>query len=159
MEVTTETQFLNIVICPGCAQILPIENEGCPHCGYEEPDTGRIPTVVDIISSSAMDGAPVFNDVSCAFVARVVEVVQRQMRTIRPMETVPTDGTPVLVVLEKPNQGSWIQAASYMKRENGMLGIVGNYFHFDMPKQIGWLPQPDITDQLPRIGIVGEEKK
>jgi len=154
---------LNLVICPGCAESLPIDNEGCPHCKYEEPDTGRIPTLAEIIDVATNAGnTTMFNDVSGAFVARIVDVVRQHYCRMRPMNTVPTDGTSVLVILEEPLLGSRIQAATYKRqgKNSGLMGIVGSNFHFDVPKQVGWLPQPGITD--PAHGVVSpshEEKR
>lgn len=51
-----------------------------------------------------------------------------------PMNTVPMDGTPVLVKLEEKSLGSEYHVARYMKN----TATVGGHFAFDMPKAIGW---------------------
>lgn len=65
---------LNIVICPGCSSQVPLENRGCPNCGYENNDDGRLLTISEILErpSYPAPGAMRLNDVSPAFLKAVV---------------------------------------------------------------------------------------
>ncbi len=55
-----------------------------------------------------------------------------------PMDTVPMDGTPVLVYLETESLGSRWHSARF--RPNYKL--IGHHFAFDVSKPLGWIPQP-----------------
>jgi len=67
---------LKSAICPGCAQVLPVDNKGCSACGYEDNTAGRILTLEEIIKLPAGNRAHTFNDVSPAFIAAVVAASQ-----------------------------------------------------------------------------------
>lgn len=67
---------LQSAVCPGCAQVLPIDNTGCTACGYEDNTAGRIMTLSEIISLPAGDQVQTFNDVTPAFLAAVVQAAQ-----------------------------------------------------------------------------------
>ncbi len=58
----------------------------------------------------------------------------------QPFETIPMDGTPVLVSLEKELLGSFVRVGTF--RKNGM-SIIGSNFAFDCPKVIGWMKLPN----------------
>jgi len=66
----------------------------------------------------------------------------------QPMESVPKDGSPVLLLVapeDKDCYGSRIHTGSYATNSQGqVIGIVGNMFAFDMPKPIGWILQADL---------------
>ena len=76
---------LNTVICPCCGEGLPPENFGCPHCGYEDNEHGRILTIAEMASLSSYpdQGSERFNDVSPKFIraliaaARTAPVIDR----------------------------------------------------------------------------------
>lgn len=76
---------LNTVICPCCGEWLPPENSGCPHCGYEDNEHGRILTIAEMASLSSYpdQGSERFNDVSPKFIraliaaARTAHVIDR----------------------------------------------------------------------------------
>lgn len=74
---------------------------------------------------------------------RVIEAMVEREKW-QPMDTVPLDDTPVLVLLEelKGRRGSRIQHAQFSPK----LAVIGNYFDFDMPKPIGWMHQPKAPD-------------
>ena len=60
-------------------------------------------------------------------------------REWRPIETVPKDGTPVLVLMPKPLQHSRVHAAWFQ----GSIGVIGTMFAFDAPsKPTHWMPLP-----------------
>lgn len=65
---------LDVVYCPGCAERLEAENSGCPHCGYEDPEHGRILSISEImrLPSYPTPGAIKYQDVCPAFIAAVV---------------------------------------------------------------------------------------
>lgn len=65
---------LNIVICPGCGSRLPLDNRGCPDCGYENNDDGRLLTIAEILErpSYPAAGSMRLNDVSPAFLKAVI---------------------------------------------------------------------------------------
>lgn len=70
---------LDIVICPGCGENVPHDNDGCPHCGYENGfgfDISPLMTLRELIAAPSYpeQGALVLNDVCPAFLRRVVEV-------------------------------------------------------------------------------------
>lgn len=56
-----------------------------------------------------------------------------------PIETVPKDGTPVLVLLEKPMMKSRVHSAYFY--ETG-VSLIATVFTWDAPKVLGWMPQP-----------------
>lgn len=65
---------LNIVICPGCASHLPVVNSGCPNCGYENNEDGRLLTIAEMLErpSYPADGAMRLNGVSPMFIKAVI---------------------------------------------------------------------------------------
>lgn len=69
---------LNIVICPGCGSQVPEDSRGCPDCGYENNDDGRLLTIAEILGrpSYPAQGAMRLNDVSPAFLSRVVDTAR-----------------------------------------------------------------------------------
>lgn len=69
---------LSIVICPGCGSRLPLDNRGCPDCGYENNDDGRLLTIAEILErpSYPAAGAMRLNDVSPAFLKEVIAAIQ-----------------------------------------------------------------------------------
>lgn len=68
-----------------------------------------------------------------------------------PMSTVPTDGSPVLVLLEPSERGGErVQSATYRKTAQGsVMGVVGDYFDFDKPKALAWMRPPAAPEVLP----------
>lgn len=60
-----------------------------------------------------------------------------------PIETVPKDGSAVLVWLEKPLHHCRIVGATF--HPNVM--IVGGLFHFDAPKATHWMPPLDAPNE------------
>lgn len=60
---------MNLVICPGCGSLLTVDNRGCPDCGYENNDDGRLLSIAEILErpSYPASGALRLNDVSPAF--------------------------------------------------------------------------------------------
>ena len=69
---------LKIVICPGCGSHLAQDNRGCPDCGYENNEDGRLLTIAEILErpSYPARGALRLNDVSPAFLKAVVAAAQ-----------------------------------------------------------------------------------
>lgn len=69
---------LNIVICPGCGSKLSVDNHGCPDCGYENNEDGRLLTIAEMLErpSYPARGALRLNDVSPAFIKAVVAAAQ-----------------------------------------------------------------------------------
>lgn len=69
---------LNIVICPGCGSKLSVDNHGCPDCGYENNEDGRLLTIAEMLErpSYPARGALRLNDVSPAFIKGVVVAAQ-----------------------------------------------------------------------------------
>lgn len=65
---------LNMVICPGCGSQLLQDNKGCPDCGYENGDDGRLLTIAEILErpSYPAPDAMRLNDVSPEFLKAVV---------------------------------------------------------------------------------------
>lgn len=58
----------------------------------------------------------------------------------QPMETVPMDGTPILVSVEgRPGREPGIYAAEF--RPN--VKLIGGHSHFDMNKPLAWMPAPE----------------
>lgn len=74
-------QNLNIVICPGCGSHLPLENNGCPDCGYENPEEGRLLTIAEILErpSYPANGALSLADVSPAFLREVIKAARSSL--------------------------------------------------------------------------------
>lgn len=70
---------LTSVVCPGCAEKLPKRNRGCTHCGYEDPDRGKILPIGELakLTSFPEKGGARFNDVSPKFIAAVIEASQK----------------------------------------------------------------------------------
>lgn len=68
----------NIAICPGCGNDAPLENAGCPDCGYENNDDGRLLTIAELLErpSYPAAGAVRLNDVSPAFLKALVAAAQ-----------------------------------------------------------------------------------
>lgn len=69
---------LNIVICPGCGSELSVDNHGCPDCGYENNEDGRLLTIAEMLErpSYPAPGAMRLNDVCPAFIKAVVAAAQ-----------------------------------------------------------------------------------
>lgn len=69
---------LNVVICPGCGSQVPLSNNGCPDCGYENNEEGRLLTITEILErpSYPAPGAIRLNDVCPAFLKAVVSAAQ-----------------------------------------------------------------------------------
>jgi len=69
---------LNIVICPGCGSEISVDNHGCPDCGYENNEDGRLLTLAEMLErpSYPARGALRLNDVSPAFIKAVVAAAQ-----------------------------------------------------------------------------------
>lgn len=58
----------------------------------------------------------------------------------RPIETVPKDGSPVLVLMPEPMQHSRVHAAWFKPN----AGVIGTIFAFDAPSQpTHWMPLPE----------------
>ncbi|HJH19147.1 hypothetical protein [Pseudomonas lactis] len=94
---------LKTVICPGCAQILNLENTGCPECGYEDNTAGRILSLQEIISLPADSDAQKFNDVSPAFIAAVVQAAVGELERVRAeLEQVQGDATRFRFIVDCP---------------------------------------------------------
>mgnify|MGYP000405532885 CR=1 FL=1 len=64
---------------------------------------------------------------------------------LRPMSEVPTDGTPVLVLLEKESLGRRWHSAQF--RSN--ISIIGHLFAFDLSKPLGWIELPTLVQENP----------
>ncbi|WAT32244.1 zinc ribbon domain-containing protein [Pseudomonas sp. GXZC] len=77
----TEMITLQSVVCPGCAQVLPIDNQGCPKCGYEDNTAGRILALDEIMKLPADDQAHTLNDVSPAFIVAIVNAARAEKPT------------------------------------------------------------------------------
>jgi len=75
---------LEVVYCPGCAERLETANNGCPHCGYEDPEHGRVLSITEImrLPSYPTPGAARYQDVSPAFIAAVVAAARAQLEKI-----------------------------------------------------------------------------
>lgn len=65
---------LDSVVCPGCGEELRPANAGCPHCGYEDNDHGRILTLAEMaaLPSYPTQGAATFRDVSPKFLRALI---------------------------------------------------------------------------------------
>ena len=65
---------LDIVICPSCGGEVPVDNRGCPDCGYENNDDGRLLTIAEILErpSYPAPGAMRLNAVCPAFIKAIV---------------------------------------------------------------------------------------
>ncbi len=68
---------LNLTICPGCGEHVENGAAGCPHCGYENPDDGRLLSVAEIVGAKSYPeiGAVRLNDVSPAFLRGVIKAL------------------------------------------------------------------------------------
>lgn len=77
---STESAVLQVVLCPGCAATLPLENRGCPHCGYENNEEGRLLTVAELLACPGYPtpGAPRLNDVSPAFLRGLATILSSE---------------------------------------------------------------------------------
>lgn len=78
----------------------------------------------------------------------------KELTTWLPMETVPTDNTPILVLLEekgsKRDLEQPVQHARYGKDGQGKaFGTIGDAFDFDKPTPIGWMLPPAIPEAVP----------
>lgn len=69
---------LNIVLCPGCGSRVSLTNSGCPDCGYENNEDGRLLTIAEILDrpSYPASGALRLNDVCPAFLKAVIAAAQ-----------------------------------------------------------------------------------
>ncbi|CAM5532514.1 hypothetical protein TMEC54S_00285 [Thauera mechernichensis] len=69
---------LNIVICPGCGSEISVVNHGCPKCGYENNEDGRLLTLAEMLERPSYPdpGAMRLNDVCPAFIKAVVAATQ-----------------------------------------------------------------------------------
>lgn len=66
------------------------------------------------------------------------------MNDWQPIETVPKDGTPVLVWLPKKMQQSHVHAARWAPCANGIMNVIGGVFGFDATcEPTHWMRQPD----------------
>ncbi len=72
--------YLTSVVCPGCAEQLAKSNRGCPHCGYEDGERGKILPIGQLaqLASFPQVGAARFNDVSPNFIAAVIEAARNE---------------------------------------------------------------------------------
>lgn len=71
---------MDIVICPGCGKDVPHNNNGCPHCGYENGWIGadfRLMTLRELLAAPSFPecGAMEMNQVCPAFLRRLAEEV------------------------------------------------------------------------------------
>lgn len=80
VEVSRFDETLNQVVCPGCGEDLPNDNVGCPHCGYEDNENGRILTLAEMLAKPSYPeaGALRLNDVCSAFLKRLVQEARKQ---------------------------------------------------------------------------------
>lgn len=63
----------------------------------------------------------------------------------RPMDSVPTDRTPVLVLLESKLLKSRVHVATFGITGNGSrIGFIASVLEYDAPKVLGWFPLSDI---------------
>lgn len=76
-----------------------------------------------------------------------------QATTWQPMETVPKDDTPVLVLLPAYNDAGnkrlreRVQHAQFATTPDGkVLATIGDHFHFDKPTPLGWMLPPPIPE-------------
>lgn len=74
----TRALTLESVVCPGCAEQLSKKNRGCPHCGYEDNNHGRILTLGEMAKLAVLPEPDCmrFNDVSPKFIAAVIEAAR-----------------------------------------------------------------------------------
>ncbi|NVZ11750.1 zinc ribbon domain-containing protein [Allochromatium humboldtianum] len=67
---------LKIVICPGCGSEIPLDNRGCPDCGYTNSRAadGRLPTLAFLLEQPSYPepGAMRLDDVCPAFLRALV---------------------------------------------------------------------------------------
>lgn len=70
---------MNVVICPGCGEEVPRDNCGCPHCGYENNEDGRLLTLDEMLEkpSYPQPGAMRLNDVCSQFLRRLVSEARK----------------------------------------------------------------------------------
>jgi len=103
---------LNIVICPGCGSLLPLDNRGCPDCGYENNDDGRLLTIAEIIDrpSYPAAGAMRLNDVSPAFLKAVIAATQASID--EQYEVVGASGRQLYGPSSKSECDSWVAAGN-----------------------------------------------
>lgn len=91
----TEAVTLKSAVCPGCAQVVPIDNHGCTSCGYEDNVAGRILSLGEIMALPTHGAVHTFNDVTPAFVAAVVRAAQG------------VDGLIGPVIVKRDDDGWW----------------------------------------------------
>lgn len=103
---------LNIVICPGCGSPLSMDNRGCPDCGYENNDDGRLLTIAEILErpSYPASGAMRLNDVSPAFLKAVIAAAQAN--TDEQYEVVGASGRRLYGPGAKSECDSWVAAGN-----------------------------------------------
>ena len=65
--------------------------------------------------------------------------VDRSVRGWLPIETVPKDGSAVLVWLEEPLHNCRVVNATFRRN----ITIIGGCFHFDAPKATHWMAPPE----------------
>lgn len=72
------TLNLDSVVCPGCGEKLTKRNTGCPDCGYEDGEHGRILTLAELaaLPSYPAQGAAKFNEVSPKFLRALIEAAR-----------------------------------------------------------------------------------
>ena len=75
------------------------------------------------------------------------------MSSWQPIETVPYDGKPVLVWLEKSTHVHKSQVEVGLFHPN--VTIIGSLFHFDQPKATHWMPLPEGPTQETFAGQPG----
>jgi len=87
-----------------------------------------------------------------AMVAHLIHTMRQQLTALttwQPMETVPTNNEPVLVLLagdgSRRNAEQRVQHAQYAIGGDGKpFGTIGDHFAFDKPKPLGWMFPPPI---------------
>jgi hypothetical protein len=63
------------------------------------------------------------------------------------MESVPMDGTPVLVLLAEESHGSRIHVGTFLPN----IAIIGNHFTWDIPAAIAWTEAPSVPQCNPVV--------
>lgn len=76
-------------------------------------------------------------------VVQFAQAVLKEALAWQPMETVPTDGTAILVWLEKPMLRSRVHSATYSRNAHDQIMVViGGVFGYDAPKPLAWMLPP-----------------